>query len=90
MDQLGALPDSFVELLGALPDAVVVATTDGRIAAVNAHLCVLAAASAGDLIDMPIETLVLSGEAPIFIFLDALNKEHASRLLQPNLTDTIC
>ena len=58
MEQFGALPVSFVELLGALPDAVVVATTDGRIAAVNANLCALAAYSADELIDLPIETLV--------------------------------
>ena len=54
------LPTSFVELLGALPDAVVVASPDGRIAAVNTNLCNLAGYSTEELIDMPIETLVPS------------------------------
>ncbi len=52
------LPGSFVELLGALPDAVVVATTDGRIATVNANLCELSGYTEDELADMPVEQLV--------------------------------
>ncbi len=54
----GALPSSFVELLGALPDAVVVATPDGRIVAANANLCVLTGYEVEDLLEAPIEMLV--------------------------------
>jgi PAS domain S-box-containing protein len=52
------LRGSLVELLGALPDAVIVATSDGRIAAVNDNLCSLAGYSKDELIDMRIEMLV--------------------------------
>ena len=58
MGNYGTLPISFVELLGALPDGVIVATTDGRIAAVNARLCAIAGFSSEELVDSPIETLV--------------------------------
>jgi PAS domain S-box-containing protein len=52
------MPGSFVELLGALPDAVLVATTEGRVVAVNANLCTLAGYSESELVDSLVEDLV--------------------------------
>jgi PAS domain S-box-containing protein len=51
-------PISFVELLGALPDAALVTTLDGRIVAANSLLYTLAGYSDGDLVDAPVEQLV--------------------------------
>ena len=52
------MPGSFIELLGALPDAVLVATTDGRIVAANANLCALSGHVESELVDSLIEELV--------------------------------
>jgi PAS domain S-box-containing protein len=52
------MPASFVELLGALPDAVLVATSEGRIVAANANLCALSGHAESELVDSLIEELV--------------------------------
>jgi PAS domain S-box-containing protein len=52
------MPGAIVELLQAMPDAVLVATTDGRIAAVNTNLCTLSGYSEKALIDSSVDDLV--------------------------------
>jgi PAS domain S-box-containing protein len=52
------MPGSFVEFLGALPDAVLVATAEGRIVAANANLCALSGHAESELVDSLIEELV--------------------------------
>jgi len=58
VEQIGALPPGFSELLQSIPDGVLVATTAGRIIAVNAQLCALAGYDEAELREQPIESLV--------------------------------
>jgi PAS domain S-box-containing protein len=60
-EDITAFSPAFAELLEALPDAVVVATTDGRIAAVNSNLCALARYSSEAIIGRSIDLLVPRG-----------------------------
>jgi PAS domain S-box-containing protein len=55
---LSEMPGAFVELLEAMPDAVLVATSDGRVAAVNANLCTLSGYTETELIDSSVDDLV--------------------------------
>ncbi len=55
-----AIDDGLSPILGALPDAVLVATAGGRIVATNANLCDLTGYSADELRGAPIEMLVPS------------------------------
>jgi PAS domain S-box-containing protein len=50
--------DALIPLLGAFPDAVLIATTDGQIIATNASLCALTGYSSEELRDASIETLI--------------------------------
>jgi PAS domain S-box-containing protein len=50
--------DALIPLLGALPDAVLIATTDGRIIATNATLCTLTGYSSEELRDASLEMLI--------------------------------
>jgi PAS domain S-box-containing protein len=52
------MPGSFIELLGALPDAVLVATPEGRIVSANANLCALSGHAESELVDSLVEDLV--------------------------------
>jgi PAS domain S-box-containing protein len=53
--------DALIPLLGAFPDAVLIATTDGRIIATNATLCALTGYSSEELRDASIEMLIPAG-----------------------------
>jgi PAS domain S-box-containing protein len=57
-DDVRDIKRAFAQLLDALPDAVVVTTTDGRIMAVNENLCQMAGYTADAIIGRPIEALV--------------------------------
>jgi PAS domain S-box-containing protein len=52
------MPGAFVELLGVMPDAVLVTSTEGRIVAVNANMCTLSGHTESELVDSLVEELV--------------------------------
>jgi len=52
------LPTAFRDLLENLPDGVIVASTDGRIVALNSQVCALSGYLPEQLIDAPVEMLV--------------------------------
>jgi PAS domain S-box-containing protein len=57
-DDVRDIRRAFAQLLDAVPDAVVVTTTDGRIIAVNENMCQMAVYTTDAIVGRPIEALV--------------------------------